>query len=148
MEYYRIEAEVAGGWGGNTVATPQAPGRPPVVHVLNYEFDGWLGDHLLESAGCFIATKQLAAEIELCGLTGVSFDSVEITKSGEFDDLYGDVALPEFVWMKVDGKPGEDDFGEVPYFHLVVSERALEVLTRAGLSHADITPFEGAPSST
>lgn len=41
MKFYYVEPEVAGGWGSNTVFE-RTPGRPTVVHKLNYAFDGWL----------------------------------------------------------------------------------------------------------
>jgi hypothetical protein len=143
VKYFVVEPEVAGGWGENTVFT-RTPRRPVVVHKLHYQFDGWLGDELLESTPCFIASERLAHEIERAGLTGVIFDEVEVTTSDEFKELYPDVQLPRFVWLKVQGKPGEDDFGVGPDLRLVVSERALELLERVGFSHAaSITPFAG-----
>jgi uncharacterized repeat protein (TIGR02543 family) len=135
MKYYRIEPEVAGGWGKNTVFT-RTPGRPTVVHKLHYQFDGWLGDELLTSTPCFIVTERLAREIERAQLTGVRFDDVEVTTSDEFRELYPNRQLPKFVWLKIEGKPGQDDFGITPGLRLVVSERVLELLKPVGISHA------------
>ena len=55
MKYYILEPEVAGGFGENTIMDPTS--RPPRVTRFHYEFDGWLGDELLETVACFIATK-------------------------------------------------------------------------------------------
>jgi hypothetical protein len=133
---------VAGGWGKNTVFT-RTPGRPTVVHKLHYHFDGWLGDELLESTPCYIVSERLASEIERAQLTGVTFDEVEITTSEQFTVLYPNRQLPKFVWLKVGGKPGQDDFGVTSGLELVVSNRALELLERVGVSHAaSVTPFE------
>jgi hypothetical protein len=96
----------------------------------------------LESSGCYIVTERMAREIERAQLTGVRFDEVEVTTSGEFDDLYPDRQLPKFVWLRVEGKPGDDDFGLAQGVRLVVSDRALEVLRRIGMSNALVTPFE------
>lgn len=52
-KYYVVEPEVAGGFGINTVFT-RTEGKPMVVHKLHYEFDGWLGDSLLETTPCYI----------------------------------------------------------------------------------------------
>ena len=141
--YHVVEPEVAGGWGKNTVFT-RTPGKATVVHKLHYQFDGWLGDELLESTPCYIVTERLAHEIERAQLTGVRFDDVEVTTSGQFKELYPNRQLPKFVWLKVEGKPGQDDFGIAPGLQFVVSERALELLKRVGISHAaSVTPFEG-----
>jgi hypothetical protein len=141
--YHVVEPEVAGGWGKNTVFT-RTPGKPTVVHKLHYQFDGWLGDELLESTPCYIVTERLAHEIERAQLTGVRFDEVEVTTSDQFKELYPNRQLPKFVWLQVEGKPGQDDFGIAPGLRFVVSERALELLKRVGISHAaSVTPFEG-----
>ena len=139
-DYYIVEPEVAGGWGKHTIFT-SPPGERVVVHKLHYEFDGWLGDELLESTPCFIATERLAAEIEKAGLTGVSFDEVEISRSGEFEDRYPNRKLPSFLWMKVYGKARHDDFGKTPDINLVISQQALQLLREQGTVHMDVFPF-------
>lgn len=68
---------------------------------------------------------------------------VEITTSGEFEDIFPEMQLPKFVWLQVFGEPGKDDFGIKANINLVVSERALDVLKGLQLIHASITPYEG-----
>src|SRR5216683_5356058 len=133
MKYYAVEPEVAGGWGENTVTTG-APGKS-TVQRLHYEFDGWLGDELLESTPCFIVTQRLAREIEHSRFTGAAFDEVEISKSDLFNQLHPDLQLPRFAWLKIEGTPGRDDFGIAPGLMLVVSERALALLKRVGFAN-------------
>ncbi len=140
-KHYVVEPEVAGGWGKNTVFNA-APGKGTAVHKLHYEFEGWLGDELLESTPCFIVSERMAREIGGAELTGVRFDEVEVTVSQEFMQLYPSRQLPKFVWLKVQGTPGGDDFGTAQDLRLVVSERALEVLRRVGIAHAAVTPFD------
>ena len=140
--YHVVEPEVAGGWGENTEFT-RTPGQPVVVHKLHYQFDGWLGDELLESTPCYIVTERLMAEIRRAQLTGVSFEQVEISKSEQFDELYPARELPKFVWLKVDGTPGQDDFGVTADLQFVVSEQALTVLEDVGISHALVERYEG-----
>ena len=139
MTYYFVEPEVAGGWGPNTVATRQA-GRPTLVTQLHYVFDGWLGDELLESTPCFIATETLARALSSAKLTGFLVGDVELTCSSQFVELHGDVGLPDFVWLKIDGRPGSDDFGIAGDMRLVVSQAALELLQTAGIAQAVVTP--------
>lgn len=107
--FYYLEPEVAGGIGPNS-ELHRDDGKL-VVTRLNYEFDGWLGDGLLETVACFIVTDDARQLIECAALTGVSFSDVEVTRSGLFTDLYGDKALPHFWWMIVRGEPQTDDFG-------------------------------------
>ncbi len=73
----------------------------------------------------------------------MSFDEVEITASEDFYEFHPECQLPKFVWLKVDGIPGKDDFGLIPApLQLIVSERVIEVLKKAGLSKARVLPFE------
>lgn len=140
MSFYYLEPEVAGGWGPNTVAV-RNPGMPTVVTRLHYEFDGWLGDELLESTPCFIATETLAQALSHAQLTGFQAGEVEISRSEQFLDLYGDKELPRFVWLKVHGQPGGDDLGLTTDLRLVASQAAMNVLRTTGINQAVVTPF-------
>ncbi len=140
MRYYRLEPEVAGGFGEDTIID-RSSGKM-VVEKLHYELDGWLGDDLLESTPCFIASERLAREIATSQLTGVYFDSAKVTQSDQFKELYPNREIPMFVWMKVKGKAGRDDFGIAPGLTLVVSERAYDLLKTFGVSHAVVRPLE------
>ncbi len=139
MKYFYIEPEVAGGLGTNTVMNRNV--HPPAVSKLHYHFDGWLGDALLESFPCFIITETAAQRLQLAGMTGVSFDEMETSTSEQFQELYPNRQLPKFVWLKVEGKPGRDDFGVASDGRLVVSERALEFLRALGISQAITAEF-------
>lgn len=143
MKYYDIEAEVGGGWGKNTVVADRSV-HPPRVSRLHYEFNGWLGDAILESFPCYIVTEEAKNKIEAIGATGVKFDDVEISTSEEFDDFCGDRQLPKFAWLRIEGQAGQDDFGvsPAPILRLVISQRVLDVLRPLGISHAQITPFD------
>jgi len=139
-EFYVLEPEVAGGFGDGTVID-RSSGKL-IVEKLHYEFEGWLGDHLLESTPCYIASEKLVTEIKKEQMLGVEFDDVEVTTSGQFSELYPNKQLPKFVWLKVTGVPGQDDFGIAPGLRLIISKRALDLLKQIGISHAaSITPF-------
>jgi len=141
MKFFAVRPEVAGGLGEQTVID-RSFGKMDVLK-LHYQFDGWLGDDILESDPCFIVSERLAQAIERERLTGVQFDDVEITKSELFMDLHPDRQLPNFVWLKVEGTAGRDDFGISPDLLLVVSERAIALLKKFRFSNvASITPFE------
>lgn len=141
MRYYLLEPEVAGGFGPRSVFL-DVKARPPRVSKFNYEFDVWPGDPLLEAVGCYVVTEPLEDKIAAMHPTGVSFATVEVSKSGEFEDRYPSRELPRFVWLQVTGKAGQDDFG-LSRTRLVVSERILNVLKESGVTHCDIAEFAG-----
>ena len=137
--YYYIEPEVSGGLGNNTVADTSV--HPPVVSKLHYQFDGWLGDDLLESFPCYIISEKLKTEIDSEKLSGYQVDQIEISKSDQFEELYPGIELPRFYWLKVTGKAGENDFGIAEDHRLVVSEKALTVLKKGKIDQADLEEF-------
>jgi hypothetical protein len=143
MKYYVIEPEVAGGWGNNTIVADRNV-HPPRVSRLHYQFDGWLGDVLLESSPCYVVTEEAKRSIEAIGTTGAKFDEVEISTSEQFNDLYPDRRLPRFAWLQVEGKAGQDDFGiaPAPDFRLVISQRILDLLRPLGIANALVEEFE------
>jgi hypothetical protein len=136
-----LEPEVAGGLGQKAVLDHSV--SPPRVTRFHYEFDGWLGDPLLETVAFFIVTDQLKRGILDLAATGVSFAKVEISKSGEFEDFFPNRQLPHFAWLQVIGKAGQDDFGLSASHRLVVSQRVLDLLRQTGMSHCDIAEFNG-----
>jgi hypothetical protein len=136
--FFYLEPEVAGGIGPNS-EVHREDGRL-VVTRLNYQFDGWLGDALLETSPYFIVTDIARQVIESAALSGVRFADVEVTRSDLFTDLYGDKPLPHFWWMIVGDEPEADDFGMAGDLRLVVSDRALALLQGIGLAHAEVMP--------
>lgn len=137
--FYYIEPEVSGGLGEKTVIDTTV--HPPSVSKLHYQFDGWLGDHLLETFPCYIISDRMVSNIASAGLSGYQIDSVEVTKSDQFNDLYPGKQLPPFFWLKINGKAGNDDFGIADDHRLVVSEKALSVLRRGCIDQADLETF-------
>lgn len=142
MKYYYLEPEVSGGLGDNTVM--DATLHPPFITRLHYEFDGWLGDSMVTSFPCYLVTTDVKKKILGSDFSGVTFDDVEVTTSELFEEMQPDQKLPSFVWLKVNGDAGDDDFGIAKDYRLVVSERVLEALKPFGISNALIEPFEGA----
>jgi len=112
-----------------------------VIHKFHYQFDGWMGDELLESTPCYIVSEKMAEKLQQAQLSGFTLDEVETTKSEQFRELYPDRELPRFLWLKVEGSAGQDDFGVTSNLQLVVSDRALKALVDVGISHALVEPF-------
>lgn len=141
MKYYYVEPEVAGELGDRTIMDRSV--HPPIVNRLHYQFKGWLGDALLESFPAFIVTEEAKQGLVDMGALGANFDEMEVTTSAQFEELYPNRELPAFVWLKPEGKPGQDDIGTVADGRLVVSRRALDMLSCLGISHALVEPLDG-----
>lgn len=133
MNYFYVEPEVSGGLGSKTIMDTLV--HPPRIDKLNYQFDSWLGDELIETFPCYLVTKRLGGLLTSSGVTGFSLDSVLITKSDEFND---DLNLPDFAWLKVKGVPMKDDIGFSDDFRLVVSEEVLNIFSKVKIDNADI----------
>jgi hypothetical protein len=139
--YYLVEPEVAGGLGPWTISDRSV--HPPRVTRLEYVFDGWLGDPLLESFPCFISTRTLALKLAELGASGYVERPVRVSKSYLFREIQPETELPEFVWLDVTGQPGVDDCGADASGNLVVSEPVLAVLVEAGIPNADVSDWPG-----
>ena len=142
MKYFLIKPEVAGGFGERTVML-DASARPPVLSHFHYKFEGWLGDELLTAVACFIVTEALCEKLKSARFSGLYWDIVEVSNSPTFNTLYPGKSLPKFIWMRINGKPGCDDFGIAvdKKCRLAVSERALNTLMQSQLKHCDIQPY-------
>lgn len=137
---YLIDPEVAGNVSESNFIDRSA--RPPKIAELKYQFDGWLGDDLLESICTFIVTEQLMSRIKNSQLSGVAFKDVEVFPSEKFKEIYGEKQLPKFYWMQVVGRLGEADFAMSDKHRLVISAEALAILKKFQISNAEIEPYE------
>jgi hypothetical protein len=132
-----LSPEVAGQLGKNTIFNNT---HPPTVKNLHYEFDGWLGDDILESFPCFICSERLMLYLKNSGLTGFEFRECEITQSDQFIDLYPDLELPKFYWFVVNNN-SDSDFFLLSNASLIVSGNGLAALKKFQISHCDIENF-------
>jgi hypothetical protein len=134
--YRIIEPEIAGELGSKTIINRIYD--PPIVEKLHYEFNGWLGDDILESFPCYIMTKRLKNKIENRHLSGIKFDDVYVTTSQLFNDLYPEKIIPKFYWARIKGVPFIDDFAITSDSKLLISERPFLVLKSCNINHAII----------
>jgi hypothetical protein len=140
MKYFYVEPEVAGGLGERTVMDRSV--HPPIVNRLHYQLEGWLGDAILESFPAFVVTADAKESLLGIGATGATFAEVEVTVTGQFEELYPGQQLPLFAWLKPEGKAGRDDIAVAADGRLVLSQRALDTLSDLGISNALVEPFE------
>jgi hypothetical protein len=139
--YYILEPEVAGGLGELTVMDSSK--HPPEVTKLHYEFEGWLGDEILETFPCYIVTSEVRDALEKQPVTGCSFEEATISILPVFREIYSDRYLPSFRWLKVHGTAGKDDIGLAADGRIVVSDAALAVLRRFRLDHCEVSEWQG-----
>jgi hypothetical protein len=137
--WYRVSPEVAGGLGDRTQMDSDV--HPPRVHRLHYVFSGWLGDDIVESFPCFLATERLASAISTSGLRGAQFGEVEVSLDPQFESFFPETAasLPRWVWLRPTGRPGEDDFWLDDQARLHLSEEAYELVQRFHVANAEFT---------
>ncbi len=137
--WFVLGPEVAGGLGPRTVMDRSV--HPPSVKHLHYVLDGWLGDDLLESFPCFMVTRRAQKAMLTAGLTGCTFEPVEVTTSPECRERQPHVVLPEFLWLRPGSGVLRDDVAITSDARLVVSSRALAVLQRLALRHCEVEAF-------
>lgn len=110
-----------------------------IVYSLEYRFDGWLGNCILETFPCLIIVEDAKKSIEKECLSGVVFEDVFITRSEFFEEIYPRRELPKFYWAKITGRAGVNDFGLSNDFRLVVSQKGLDVLKSHNIDNALIS---------
>jgi hypothetical protein len=159
---FLLRPEVAGGWGSETVVDrteiKSGTDKFPVITKLEYVFDDWLGDDLLESFPCFIVTEALADKLQQNTLTGLKFSDVLISVSELFEQINGANGfskLPHFVRLEPQGRAAFDGEYEVSNWtgddiclgekaELIVTEKALDVLKQANINQCDIISLKTA----
>jgi len=137
--YMLLQPEVAGGLGERTVMDTTL--TPPRVKRLHYEFEGWLGDDLLESYPVFVLTRVMGERLRKAGLRGFTLREVDVSRSEVFEELHPQRELPAFEWLDVDGSPGGDDLGLDPQARLVASSRAMGVLRTGSLEQCLVSAW-------
>lgn len=80
--------------------------------------------------------------LQQIGFSGATFAEAEVTTSEEFHEYQPGQELPPFVWLKVNGKAGRDDFGIAANYRLVISKRILDLLESLGIPFAVVEPYE------
>lgn len=137
--HHRLEAEVAGGLGPGIDYVRKRD--PRLVGPLHYEFQGWLGDDIVTTAGYWVVTGELADALRTSSLTGFELDEVVVTKDAQFDMFPTPRPFPE-RWERlipVGTRERGDDFVLEDRVDLLVSDAALAVLRRFHVVEADVS---------
>jgi hypothetical protein len=102
--------------------------HPPRVQALHFVFDGWLGDHLVESFPCYLVTADLAASLAAAGIVGFELADAEVETSDQFREMYPNRSIPSFKWLRVVGVEGNSDIYITSDNRLAGSQKTLDVL--------------------
>lgn len=111
---------------------------PAVVTELEIVFDSCPTGPLFESFPVLFGTKKFGDALLAGQFTGFSVEKMTAKKADQYHLLSEKKALPEMVWLKVNGDAGKSDFGYSEAKHLVVSGRVLELAKRHGLTDAKV----------
>ncbi|MBP3041172.1 hypothetical protein J9303_17040 [Bacillaceae bacterium Marseille-Q3522] len=158
MKLYFLEPEVSGGHGEHTVYGTEEDiakeGISGKVKFLHYQFEGWLGDDILESTPAFIVSSLLETELKNSNFKDYKLEKCLITTSDEFKEMYPNKGIPLFSRFIPLGKVEveEENFNNWSGHHfclspkgeLVVTQEALNFLKRASIDHCYITPLQQA----
>ncbi len=153
MILYFLEPEVSGGHGEQTIygteENVKKDGISGKVEFLHYEFEGWLGDDLIESTPTFIISNNLKNELIKSKFRDYKLEDCYITTSDEFKELYPNKELPFFTRFIPLGtvEMEEESFKNWSGHHfslslkgeLVVTQKALEFLEKFSIDNCDIT---------
>jgi hypothetical protein len=135
---YAIEAEVPGHLGEDALYSGDTSGWN--VTKMHLEFDGWMGDDIIQVLNCFLVTDKAKRLLEVAKLKGLSFERPIITKSADFLERQPDTTLPEFWWIRPPSSLGDGDVAIEGNGFLVVSETAMKEIHNLNLSHASVRP--------
>lgn len=153
MKLYFLEPEVSGGHGEHTIygteediATEGISGK---VKYLHYEFEGWLGDDLLESTPAFIVSSKLETELKNSEFKDYKLEKCLITTSDEFKEMYPNKELPKFRRfipigkVEVEGEKFKNWSGNhfclSPKGELVVTQEVMDFFKRVLIDNCYIT---------
>jgi hypothetical protein len=136
--FHVVEPEVAGYLGPESVIDWRT--RPPTVTAVEYTFEGWLGDQILESYPVFVATRGLVDILQARSLSGYVARAAKASWSEQARLLRDNLPEVDLRWLDIVGAEKVDDFGLDSQARLVVSDRALEALVRGGMMNALVTP--------
>jgi hypothetical protein len=92
-----------------------------------------------------VVTERLRRALEKSRFSGYRLEDAEVTVDEDFRILSPGMTLPRLYWLRVDGRPGVDDFGvSVADYCLVVSARVLACMQQVALDNCSILPFSPA----
>ena len=140
MKYFIIEPEVSGGLGPETVLDNST--HPPMVKKVEYKFEGWLGDPIIESFPVYLVTKELFGRFRDHQLSGYKSADVKISISDDLLESDPNISIPEFVWLQIFGREQVDDFFIGNDYRLVISDNAKSIIEQVGVKYWSVEDYK------
>lgn len=137
MRYFELKPEVAGELGAKSVFISR---YPSAVCYMEYLFDRWPADDIVEAYPCFAVTAALKSAIEQQEYTGVQFKEAEAGRGPNYEFNSRGVALPVIYRLLPLGIAVLDDFSLSPKATLIVSESALDTIRKFRTEDLDVSP--------
>lgn len=107
-----------------------------------YVFDTWLGDDLVRAHPRFLVTTALKTSLEtLAPPAGFRMAPAHTRPSVFLERQRPQLRLPTFWELEVDGEAGVNDLGLTADRSLVISQRALDLLVRHSIRHAELAQY-------
>lgn len=139
MNYQVINPEVPGSWSSDDIDRTV---WPPEFSSMSFEFADWLGDDLVTSFPVYLASASLAECLTSAGIERVRFEPVAVTVDPQRIELTGDLDLPPWTWMRIEGRAWADPIWLDARCRLVVRDDALAVMQESVLQQARFEPAE------
>lgn len=146
MRFFALSPEAAGDFGSSCVHGDITE-RPVKVIKADFEFQFYPHDDLLSGFYIYACTDRLADALKHSSCSGFKIDALQVSFEERFyqwAELHKGEKFPEFLWLKVTGRAGIDDFGilsgpvEVP---LIVSERVLNLLKQFKIDRCAVEDY-------
>lgn len=135
LHYTELDAEVAGGLGPGINYNHMR--EPALIGPLHYEFDGWMGDDIVTTAGFWLVTDRLARALQASDLSGYELAEVVVTKTSQFEHFYPGRELPTWQRLIPTGSvEAGDDIALVDWNDLLLSDKAMALLGQFTIAEA------------
>jgi hypothetical protein len=136
MRYFSLILEAPGEMGPKTVHNHSG------VEFFHLVFRDWAGDDMVSCSPAIFVSRELATAMTAAELTGIREIDCEVQDRTQSLPR----PFPEWQAIRITGTLGTDDFSRGAHGRPAVSERALTVIRRFHLKHAEIFPVGEEPS--
>lgn len=138
-DLFRLDPDPAGELGDGT---EYVEGAPPRVSQVEWLFDYVPDDELLYRHPVYLVSRSLGERLDAAGVSGYELRDAELSKSDNWEDMEDpDTDVPDFRWLEVTGRPGEEDLGLDERARLVVTQRGLDALRQGRLDACEVEPW-------
>lgn len=136
MKYFHAEPQVAGELGPRTLYISSFPTR---VAKMEYLFDAWPSDDLVQAHPCFGISNELQEHIKNSALTGFELRSALVGTTDYFEGLS---SIPVFYELLPVGIAGTDDFGLDDSHKLILSGSSVDLIQKFRVTELDLKPYK------